>query len=200
MSIEAYRDDGPVADALRRFATLPGSSTLLTVLAAVPVAVALSSNRPADRWDVATGVVLLVVLGALAGRGTPGRLSWLVPPLLRVIEYVVFLRVTTLVDERLLPYAYALLATLTFHHYDIVYRLRHQRREPPRWLRYLGGGWDGRLLVLVALVFTGVLPTALAVLVPVLAVVYVAESVTSWLRFSVLARPALYEEADDEDD
>ena len=62
-----------------------------------------------------------------------------------------------------MPLCFALLAVLAFHHYDTVYRLRHQRLAPPAWLRAAGGGWEGRVLVACVLALAGVLGPGLLV-------------------------------------
>jgi hypothetical protein len=87
---------------------------------------------------------------------------------------------------------------LTFRHYDVVYRLRHQGRTPPAWLDAVSLGWDGRLILGCVLLAAGALPAGYFVLAAILAVLFAAESVASWRNFERAQRPALYE--DDEED
>jgi hypothetical protein len=140
-----------------------------------------------------------VVAGAGARHAQRGRFAWIVPPLLRALEYGLLLRLTVLGDHDALPSCFALLGVLAFHHYDTVYRLRHQRVAPPAWLGAAGGGWDGRLLVIYLLAVAGVLGVGLTVIAVALAVLFVSESVTSWLRFARTERPRSYGEDDDDE-
>ncbi len=127
------------------------------------------------------------------------RLDWIVPPLLRLFEYGFVIAVTALAQPEALPFAFAFLGVLSFHHYDIVYRLRHQRLAPPTWVRAVGGGWEGRLLLVLVLALADALDVGLLVAAIVLAIVYVAESTSSWVHFSRIDRPAAYG-GDNEDD
>lgn len=131
----------------------------------------------------------------------PGRLGWLVPPMLRVLEYGILLVLALLAaptDPAVLPACFALVAVLAYNHYNATYRLRHQRAAPPRWLRLAGGGWEVRLLVAFALFAVGWLAVGMYVAAGVLAVLHAAETVLSWRRFSHAHRPVAYEEEDDE--
>lgn len=141
----------------------------------------------------------------VAGRVAPeragqkaARLSWLVPPLLRAHEYSVLIALTLIFEPDALGACFALLCALAFHHYDIVYRLRHQRTRPPRWIEYVGGGWEVRLLIVGLLAALGWLEAGMLVAAIALGAVYVAESVNSWRRFT---QPAtLYEDEEDEEE
>lgn len=146
------------------------------------------------------GPLVRLLTPRLAGepRTRPRRTDWLVPPFLRVVEYGLLIALTALAAPDALPVCYALLCVLAFHQYDIVYRLRHQRRIPPPWLQAVGGGWDGRLLVAAILALAGVLGWGLLAGTIALAVVYVAESVASWIRFAQGSQPAADEGDDDE--
>ncbi len=126
-------------------------------------------------------VVLLTLATLVAGIGHLGgrraRLDWPIPALLRLVEYGTVLVLTGGGGP-----AYALLATLAFHHYDIVYRVRLLGAPPPRWLRLVAGGWllRGGLLLLAAAV--GVLGPTVVGLTAVLAPVFVVEAVVRWIR------------------
>lgn len=138
------------------------------------------------------GPLAMLALGAGADR----KLSWLGPPLVRAVEYGGLIALTLAAAPEALPACFALLSALAFHHYDTVYRLRHQRAGPPRWIGHLGGGWEVRLLVAGVLAAVGWLPVAMVVAAVVLGATYVIESVTSWRRFSQLA--SVYESEEDE--
>jgi Family of unknown function (DUF5941) len=201
-ALQVYRDDGPLAGLLgRRLGpALAAAPVALTVLGALPLAVLLAVDdaRPGAVPALAAVAVFVAVAAAGAVRADSGRLAWAVPPLLRLVEYAVLIRLTVLADRDAMPVCFAILAVLAFHHYDAVYRLRHQRVPPPAWVRAAGGGWDGRLIAAFALAALGALGAALLVGAVVLGVVFVAESAVSWLRFARGARSAAYD--DDEGD
>lgn len=205
MSVLAvYRDDGPLAAWLG--ATLGRVVRLgevpLALLGAALLGVVLAvAGRPLPEAGLAVAVAACVLLvGAGAGRPHAGRFAWIVPPLLRLLEYAFLIRLTALADRDALPFCFALLGVLAFHHYDIVYRLRQQGVAPPAWTRAVGGGWEGRLVVGAVLAIAGALGPGLLVAAVALAVVYVAEAVVSWTRYARTTRPAVIddEEAQDE--
>ena len=96
--------------------------------------------------------------------------------------------------------SFALLAAVAFRHYDSVYRIRHQGAAPAAWVRDIGGGWDGRLLVAYVLLVSGAVTVGFYVAAGLLAAVSVAESVASWVSFSRAERPAMYADEEDEDE
>ena len=123
-------------------------------------------------------------------------LACIMPPLLRLLEYASLIALTALADPDALPLCFAFLCVLAFHHYDTVYRLRHQRLAPPSWVRAIGGGWDGRLLIACVLALVGALEVGLLAGAVGLALVYATESTASWLRFGRAERPAVYQDED----
>jgi uncharacterized protein DUF5941 len=129
---------------------------------------------------------LVHLLGRRVGWAVPqeGRLAWLVPPLLRLTEYGAVIAVTATADRGALPACFGFLGAVAFHHYEVVYRLRHRHAAPPLWLQAVGGGWEGRLLYVGVLALAGALREGLLAAAIVLALVYVVESTLSWLRFS----------------
>lgn len=140
--------------------------------------------------------------GPLAALGTerfPSRkskLGWLLPPVLRAVEYGALLALTLAVQPEALPKCFALLSALAFHHYDTVYRLRHQRVAPPRWIGIVGGGWALRLVLAAVLAALGWLGAGMLIAAIVLGALFVGESVVSWWRFSQPA--SMYENEEDE--
>ncbi|MFI5839699.1 CDP-alcohol phosphatidyltransferase family protein [Catenuloplanes sp. NPDC051500] len=87
--------------------------------------------------------------GPLARRlpALAGRLDWLVPAALRLIEYAALIGAAVL--HRVPPQlAFVLLLAVAMHHYDLA------ARPGSRWSPRLEPGWDGRALV--AVVFGGV--------------------------------------------
>jgi hypothetical protein len=202
-ALQVYRDDGPLAGILGRHlgSALTTAPVALTVLGAVPLAVLLAVDdaRPAALPALVAVAIFVAAGGAGAARPDAGRLAWAVPPLLRLVEYGVLIRLTVLAGRSAMPLCFALLGVLAFHHYDVVYRLRHQRIAPPEWVSAVGGGWDGRLIVAFALAAVGGLEVGLLVAAIALGAVFVAESALSWLRFASGTRSAAYDDDDEGD-
>jgi uncharacterized protein DUF5941 len=202
-ALGVYRDDGPlVASIGRHLGRLRLSSPVsLTVVGALPLAAVLASYDSTPAAVPAFAALVLFILLAAPGSARPetGRLAWTVPPLLRLVEYGFLIRLTVLADRGAMSLCFAALGVLAFHHYDAVYRLRHQRRPAPGWTRAIGGGWEGRLVVAYVLALAGALEAGLLVASVVLAIVYVGEGGASWLRFARATRSAAYDD-DDEDD
>ena len=201
-ALAAYRDDGLLAAGIGRRSPLRfGGLPLLLLGAGPPIAVlAAAGDALPDALALASLAFLVVVAGAGARHAERGRFAWAVPPLLRTLEYGLLLRLTVLGDHDALPACFALLGALAFHHYDTVYRLRHQRVPPPAWLGAAGGGWDGRLLVVAVLAAAGILGVGLWVVAGALGLLFVTESVTSWLRFAKAERLVGYGDEDEDDE
>jgi hypothetical protein len=165
----AYRDDGLLAQLLGRKNPVPPS--LLTLVALLPLAVAIAANEDSTAVVGAVFAWMIVVGGVSRGGSLESdRFNWAVPALLRIGEYAALVWLHPAA-------ALAVLLPLAYRHYDLVYRLRYQRRTPPEW----GGGWDGRLLVGWALLALDALPEGFYVLGGILGALFVAESVASWL-------------------
>jgi Family of unknown function (DUF5941) len=201
-ALRVYRDDGPLAGLLapRLGRAFPAAPVALTILGALPLTVLLAVDDAQSALLPAVAAVALFVAVAATGavRADIGRLAWGVPPLLRLVEYAALIRLTILADRSAMPLCFAVLGVLAFHHYDAVYRLRHQRVAPPAWVSAVGGGWDGRLIVAFVLAALGALDAWLLVAAIALGAVFVAESGVSWLRFARGVRPAAYEDDDEE--
>jgi hypothetical protein len=174
--VEDLRGDGPLARALP-YGRLPLPEVVLVALAvgagmvaAAVVAWELPLGQP---WAWLGSAVLLALLGRLGTRHP--RLSWPIPSLLRLLEYGAIL---LLVGGS--AWAYALAATVAFHHYDIVYRGRTRGVLPPRWLMAVTGGWELRTALLVAAAALGEPVTIAAILTTILAPVLIVEAVAGW--------------------
>ena len=183
--IDRYRDDGPLARALGRLLgpVAPPAPLLLLAAVAPLIAVIAVEGTGASRGLAAAVVAWAVLLGG-ASSGRPGRLKtrWAEPALLRTIEFVGLAWIAGLESASAYPAAYALLAVLTFRHYDLSYRLRQVGVGPAPWVGALAGGWDGRLIVAFVLLLAGVLEIGYFVAAGVLAVAFTAEAVTAWRR------------------
>jgi Family of unknown function (DUF5941) len=200
--IPVYRDDGPLAlpiGALARpIANVP--AVLLIVAALLPL-LAVAAFAGTDVSEAAAaGVIAWVVLaaGASSGSRRRPRVAWAEPPLLRATEYSALIWIAGIEGPDGYPAAFALLAALTFRHYDLVYRLRHRGVVPARWVSALGGGWDGRLVVAPALLVLGALPAGYYVAAALLGAAFVGEAAYGWLAVGRVQRPLEYEDEEDE--
>jgi hypothetical protein len=200
--IPVYRDDGPLALALGRalgpVVKLP--PPLLIVLGLVPLVAVIAIAGPDTSLGVAGAVLAWVGLVLGIASGTPPRpaIRWAEPPLMRATEYTALIWIAALEGPDAYPAAFALLAALTFRHYDLVYRLRHRGVVPARWVSRLCGGWDGRLIVAFVLLAAGALPVGYFVAAGVLGVAFVGEAVYGWLAVGRVQRPLEYEDEEDE--
>jgi hypothetical protein len=196
--IAVYRDDGPLAralGALGRAVPLPAPLLILLGLAPVLVAAVVGVSEP-----VAGAIVLwlLLIAGASSGARERPKIRWAEPPLIRATEYTTLIWIAGMEGSDAYPAAFALLAALTFRHYDLVYRLRHRGVVPARWVSALGGGWDGRIVIAFVLLVVGALPTGYYVAAAVLGVAFVGEAIYGWLAVGRVQRPLEYEDEEDE--
>jgi hypothetical protein len=200
--VPVYRDDGPLAVALgalaRPLASLPAVVLILGGLAPLLAVAAFAGTDVPD--GAAAAVIAWIVLAAGASsRSRPRtRTSWAEPPLLRATEYTALIWIAGLDGADGYPAAFALLAALTFRHYDLVYRLRHRGVVPARWVSLLGGGWEGRLVVAAVLLVLGALPAGYYVAAAVLGVAFVSEAAYGWLAVGRVQRPLEYDDEEDE--
>ena len=199
--IPVYRDDGPLAHALGALGGVLRVPAPLLILVAVVPLLAAAAFAGGDVSDgAAAGVIAWAIVLAGASSGSPPRekIRWAEPPLMRATEYSALIWIAAIAGPDAYPAAFALLAALTFRHYDLVYRLRHRGVVPARWVSALGGGWDGRLIVAVVLLVAGALPAGYFVLAAILGVAFVGESVYGWLAVGLVQRPLEYEDEEDE--
>jgi phosphatidylglycerophosphate synthase len=198
-TLDAYRDDGPIALALGRIGGPSVAGSLLVLAGLTPPALALViAGDGASWWLVGATIGWLVLLGGLAsGRPLHDRLRWAVPPALRVAEYGGLLWIAAVAGAEVVPAAFALLCAVTFRHYDIVYRLRHRGELPPRWLNRAAGGWDGRLLAGLALAAAGAVPAGFWIAAALLAVAFAGESAASWLSSGRSQQAPVYEDEEE---
>lgn len=200
-TLELYRDDGPLARLLSAAGrAVPLPPALLIAIGFLPALILIAI----DGDDVSHGAVggalaWLVLMGALSsGRPHLDRLRWAAPPLLRLCEYATLVWIGAEGGESSRPAAFAFICALTFRHYDLVYRMRHQGVAPPRWLGNLALGWDGRIVLGYILLVAGALPAGFFVAAGLLAAVFAAETVAGWRRFGRAQQPATYEDEEDE--
>jgi hypothetical protein len=197
--LDIYRDDGPLARAIAGAIKVPGTQTLLTAVAVVPLFVLIAAEGAhASRAAAGATLAWLVLVGAAAGRAPTDRLRWAVPPVLRLAEYSGILWIGAMGGESSEPAAFTLICVLAFRHYDVVYRLRHQGVAPPAWVGDLALGWDGRLVLGYILLVALALPAGFFIAAGLLATVFVAESIAGWRRFGRAPQPVTYEDEEDE--
>ena len=175
-----YRDDGPFV-VLGRLGRGFGLGALaLTVLAAAPVVVALILSGESGH-EVVVGLALLwfvLLAGAAGGLPHDGRFDWAVPALLRAVEYAVVIQLAALRGDGVA--AFAFLAAVVYHHYDIVYRVHTVRAELPDWRGFVTGGWPGRLALVYVLDTVGGFHLGLYIAAVVVGVTALAGSALSW--------------------
>jgi uncharacterized protein DUF5941 len=181
-----YRDDGLLARALARVGSARVPALVPLLAAAVPMAVLLCADGDeAPRGLVAAAVAWAVLAGGVSrGCSHDFRLAWLVPPVMRALEYGSMFGIAAATSPDTPGAAYALVAAVAFRHYDLVYRLKQRGEVPPAWVNRASGGWDGRLVVACLLMLAGLLPAAMFALAGGLAVLLVGESVHGWVRFA----------------
>ena len=197
--LEHYRDDGPLGRLLGRALGRRSVPAELFVVAAVLLLAGLLIADGADvsKAELGAAIAFAVIAGGISsGCSHGGRFAWAVPTLLRLLEYGTLIWIVRTHSTESLPGVFALLCAIAFRHYDIVYRLRHQRVPPPDWINWIGTGWEGRLLIVFGLWLIGALPWALYVLAFLLALVSVWESAAGWVSMSTRGM----EEDDDEDE
>lgn len=179
--LRTYRDDGPLSRAVGRPARghlppLPGAAVALAVTGVLLTTGTGGARAPA----LFAPVVALLLAGPASGHPHHGRMDWLVPPIIRGIEYGC-LTVLGFAQGVSAPLVYVLVAVLAFHHYDTVYRTR-QGLRPPAWIFHAGLGWEGRMLIAALAGLSGHLPFAYAALAVYLGVLFAGESVVTWTR------------------
>ncbi len=184
--LQEYRDDGPIAETLAPgTGALPIPPVLATPLAVLFLVLGAMVDGRATGVATIVGVVAFIALGSAGAVKPPKRrIQWLTPPLLRATEYAFLAFLGWRAGLGSLPQTYALLAAIAFHHYDVVYRLRHQKVAPPAWVARAGLGWDGRLALMVAASVAGFFEPLAMVLAIWCGALFVIESVGSWVRLA----------------
>ena len=201
--LEFYRDDGPIAAAVGVAAgdRLRVPAIALLVFAWLPGLVAIAvEGDGASKSVVAAAIVWAVLFGGLASsRPLVDRMRWMVPSALRVLEYVGLLWIASVAGASSLPAVFALLCAITYHHYDVVYGLRHRGVPLPRLVQAAGGGWDGRLLLALVLLLVGGLPGGFCVMAAAVAALFIGITISQWRHIGRSERP-VYDDEEDEDD
>jgi hypothetical protein len=125
-------------------------------------------------------LALLAVPESVKRRWWANRAAWAVPPVLRLLELALVALVVLVVCPAAAVIGFWWMAIVAFHHYDTLYRAM-QDFDSPRWLTWLGLGWDGRSIVVIALVVAGTVATGLTWGAWALAALFVVISSVQWL-------------------
>ncbi|MEV0148156.1 MULTISPECIES: DUF5941 domain-containing protein [unclassified Nonomuraea] len=179
-TVVAYRDDGSLSRGMGALVAgqLPPLPPVIAGAFVTGVLLMLGVAG-SDGLALFAPAVTLLLAGPGSSHPHDGRFDWLVPPILRVIEYS-FVAACGFAHGVHPVLIVALLGALAFHHYDLVYRLR-QRVYPPPWLSKLGLGWEGRMLVIALAGVAGVMTFGYALLALYLWGLFGWESLTCWL-------------------
>ena len=199
-ALSRYRGDGPLAQALgalgRALPVAPAVVVAIGLAGLVGVA-ALAGDGASDAVVAAAIGAFVLLAGLTSGVPHTDRFAWAVPGLLRVGEYGGLVWVAANAGDSSHAAAFALIAALAFHHYDLVYRPRFQGVAPPTWVGLAAGGWDGRLVLACVFLLAGALPAAMFILAGVLGATFAVECALSWARLSV-SPLSVYEDEEDE--
>jgi hypothetical protein len=138
-------------------------------------------SRQADAGPV-LGLLAGLVPSATRRRWWSGRAAWAVPALLRLLELGIVAVVALLWHPSVAVVAFWWMAVVAFHHYDTLYRAM-QGFAAPRWLVWLGLGWEGRSAVVLILAAAGAatLLTGLTWGAWLLAALFVVVASVQWL-------------------
>lgn len=111
-----------------------------------------------------------------------GRAGWVIPALLRLIELgtVAVIALTWYPSATVIAFWW--MAIVAFHHYDTLYRAL-QGAASPRWITWLGLGWDGRsiLVAVLAVVGLGAVTAGLTWGAWLMVLLFVVVSSVQWL-------------------
>jgi uncharacterized protein DUF5941 len=154
--IRLQRDDGVIARLLGRLGRGWAPPLAMAILAGLPACVLLVIGTPwlhlahvvgvnitHDQWVVtAAGAAMIAGLGA--ARPHNGPLTWLVPAVLRAVEYAVIV-LAGINDNVAWPLTFALLGVIALFHYDLAARV--DKSASPLGIRWLALGWDVRVAI-----------------------------------------------------
>lgn len=132
---------------------------------------------------VPAGVLLILLATTLLGvRAALFRPAWVAPAAVAALEMSPWLLAGYVVAPTSGPWVFALLFTIAFHHYDLLYRAT-AGQGMPTWLTALAGGAPVRILVLalILLIAPSVLGGAVGILALYLGVVTVVVASVQWL-------------------
>ena len=135
------------------------------------------------RTQLDAGPVLAVFSRVIPGPSLAGRFGWSVPVLLRVIELGSISALLILPDPANLVIAFWIIFVIAYHHYDVLYRSL-QGAAPPRWLTWLGFGWEGRIAIIAIIAATAIWQPSLTILLAWWVLWFAGVASLQWLRSS----------------
>ncbi|WP_406831858.1 DUF5941 domain-containing protein [Pedococcus sp. KACC 23699] len=173
-------DLGPLARGAGRIAPLPFTASVVGVGMVAVCAWFIDTGR-LPRVAVVLAVLAALVVGAGCRPSIEHRLGWQVPAALWGAESLLVLGVAATLPGGGQWCAYAYLAAVAWHRYDVLYRLRDTGSPSASWVTAVTLGVDGRWVLLAFLVATGAsMQSALAWAAVLLTLVYGAESAAHW--------------------
>ena len=110
-----------------------------------------------------------------------GRFGWGVPPVLRAVELGGIAWIMAISTVGLSAATFWLLFFVAYHHYDNLYRSL-QGSVAPRWLTYMGLGWEGRLGIVAIAAATSLIYALSGVLLVWFGLVFGVVASIQWLR------------------
>lgn len=145
-------------------------------------------SRQGDSGPV-LGLLGALVPSATRRRWWANRAAWSLPALLRLLELGVVAVVVLVWHPSAVIIGFWWMTIVAFHHYDTLYRAM-QDSAAPRWLLWLGLGWEGRTALVVALALLGAatLATGLTAAAWLLAALFVVVASVQWLSVQAKAR------------
>ena len=184
---------GLLVAGLVAFAYVIAGRTLrtLTWRGPAPTGAALLLARQSDAGPIASTLArVMSPAGWMAVWSAPA--AWVIPAALRFIELGAVAVIVLTVAPQYAPIAFAWVALIAFHHYDLLYRAL-QGMATPRWIVWSGLGWDGRTIVVVLAAIAGAATLGLVLLVGswAWAILLVVIASTQWLLTMSAAQRAL---------
>ena len=135
------------------------------------------------RTQLDAGPLLAVLSRITAGPTLTGRFGWSVPASLRLIELGAIASLLVWRDPANLVFAFWIVFVIAYHHYDVLYRSL-QGAAPPRWLTWLGFGWDGRIAVVAVIAAVALWQPSLTILLTWWVLWFAGVASFQWLRSS----------------
>ena len=168
---------------------LAGSAALVYVLLGrIARTLTWSGPTPGDgpwvlRAQLDAGPIASLV-ARLLPRSSPsltGRFAWSVPVALRALELGGIALILVTGNASLVVITFWIVFSIAYHHYDVMYRSL-QGSAPPRWLTWLGFGWDGRLIVIAVVAASALWQPTLTILLAWWVLWFAGVASYQWLR------------------
>ena len=146
-------------------------------------------SRQGDSGPI-LGLLALLVPAETRRAWWANRAAWAVPALLRLGELGLVAVVALVWHPTVMVIAFWWMTVVAFHHYDTLYRAM-QGSAAPRWLLWLGLGWEGRTILVLALSAAGATAAATGLTwgTWLLAGLFVVVASVQWLSVQDRTRP-----------